>query len=73
MVAILSLWILTAIIGFYIVFIYYRNLRKPIFVKAIWILILIATVITVIVQIVGFANDQDYFYYFDAYGDYRKD
>lgn len=73
MIAFLFLWTLTAIIGFYIVFVYYRNLRKPLFVKAIWILILIATVICLAIQFLGFANGQDYFYYFDWYGDQRED
>ena len=67
MVSILCLWILTVIIGLYIVLIHYRNLRKPpLFVKAIWILILIATAVSVTIQFLGEAIGQDYFYYLVA-------
>ena len=61
------LWIITAIIGFYIVFVHHRNFRKPpLFVKLIWVLIFIATIVGLTVQFVGLGIGQDYFYYLEA-------
>ena len=49
------------LVGVYIVFIYNRKLKKPLFVKMIWSMITVAWIVNIVIMIVCTLNNEPYF------------